>query len=165
MVFVKVPLILPVPLAAMPVTVTLLSLVQLYTVPATLPVKTMVVIAVPEQVVCAAGVATALGIGLMITLKEQVAVFPAGSVAVNVISVVPTGKTEPDAGPAVCVTTTEQLSVAVGVAKVTTWLPHNTILEGQLASTPEFKIFLNSVPELLPPAGNPSAQSYPTRKV
>ena len=66
--FVKVPLILPVPLAAIPVAATVLSLVQLYTVPATLPVKTMVVIAAPEQVVCEAGVATAFGTGFTTTV-------------------------------------------------------------------------------------------------
>jgi len=63
-VFVSVPDILPVPLAAIPVTVATLSLVQLYTVPATLPVNTIVVIAEPEHVVCDDGVATAFGIGL-----------------------------------------------------------------------------------------------------
>ena len=63
-VLVKLPLILPVPLAAIPVTVTTLSLVQLYTVPATLPLSTIVVIAEPEQIVWLDGVATALGIGL-----------------------------------------------------------------------------------------------------
>ena len=63
-VLVKVPATLPVPLAAIPVTVALLSLTQLYTVPATLPVNTIVVMAEPEQVVCDAGVATAFGIGL-----------------------------------------------------------------------------------------------------
>jgi len=45
----NVPDILPVPLAAIPVTVALLSLTQLYTVPATLPVNTIVVIAVLLQ--------------------------------------------------------------------------------------------------------------------
>ena len=61
------PLILPVPLAGMPVT-SGLSLVQLNTVPATLPVSTIVVIALPEQIVCDEGVATALGVGLTITV-------------------------------------------------------------------------------------------------
>ena len=50
-VLVNVPLILPAPLAAIPVTVTVLSLTQLYIVPATLPVITIVVIGLPEQVV------------------------------------------------------------------------------------------------------------------
>ena len=49
--FVKVPLISALPLAAMPVTVTVLSLVQLKVVPATFPLNTIVVIAVPEQTV------------------------------------------------------------------------------------------------------------------
>lgn len=64
---VNVPLISPDPLLAIPVTPGL-SLVQLYTVPLTLPVKAMVVIAVPEQMVCDAGVANALGIGLTVTV-------------------------------------------------------------------------------------------------
>ena len=59
---------LPVPAAAMPVTFTVLSLVQLYTVPATLPVSTIVVIAVLLQIVCDDGVATALGIGFTTTV-------------------------------------------------------------------------------------------------
>ena len=50
-VLVNAPLILPAPLAAMPVTATVLSLVQLYTVPATLPVIDMVVMVAPEQIV------------------------------------------------------------------------------------------------------------------
>ena len=67
-VLVKVPLILPEPLAAIPVTVTVLSLVQLNTVPLTLPLNTMVVIVAAEQIVCDAGVATALGVGLTKTV-------------------------------------------------------------------------------------------------
>lgn len=64
---VKVPLIgLPEPLMAIPVTIGL-SRTQLYTTPATaLPVITIGVIAVPEQVVCEAGVATAVGVGLTV---------------------------------------------------------------------------------------------------
>lgn len=50
-VLVKTPLILPVPLAAMPVAVAVLSLTQLNTVPGTVPLNTMVVIAVAEQIV------------------------------------------------------------------------------------------------------------------
>ena len=50
-VFVNAPLILPAPLAAIPVTVAVLSLVQLYTVPFTLPVNAIVVMAAPEQIV------------------------------------------------------------------------------------------------------------------
>ena len=61
-VLVSAALILPVPLAARPVTFTLLSLVQLYKVPATLPVNAMLATE-PEQMVCADGVATAFGIG------------------------------------------------------------------------------------------------------
>ena len=83
-VLVNVPLISPVPLAAIPVTSTVLSLVQLNTVPATLPLFTIVVMDEPEQMDCDDGVATALGIGLTVTvtgpkLPEQ----PFSSVAVT----------------------------------------------------------------------------------
>ena len=67
-VFVNVPLILPVPLAAIPVTATVLSLVQLYVVPLTLPLSTIVVIVAAEQMVCDDGVATAFGVGLTNTV-------------------------------------------------------------------------------------------------
>jgi hypothetical protein len=50
-VFVNAPLMFPLPLPAIPVTDTVLFLVQLYTVPATLPVNAMVVIVAPEQIV------------------------------------------------------------------------------------------------------------------
>ena len=69
-VLVKVPLILPAPLAAIPVAVATLSLTQLYPTPATaLPVITMVVMAVAEHIVCEAGVATAVGVGLTVYVK------------------------------------------------------------------------------------------------
>ena len=61
-VLVNIAFTLPVPLAAGPVTATMLSRVQLYTVPTTLPQK-LIVPLVPEQIVCDAGVATAFGIG------------------------------------------------------------------------------------------------------
>jgi len=67
LVLINDPAILPVPLAAMPVTEATLSLVQFYTVQATLPVKAIVVIA-PLQIVCDAGVATAFGIGFTTTV-------------------------------------------------------------------------------------------------
>jgi hypothetical protein len=82
-VFVKVPDILPAPLAAMPVTVTVLSLTQLYTVPATLPVSTIVVIGLAEQTVCDGGVATAFGVGLTNTVA--VIVGPGQPLAVGMI--------------------------------------------------------------------------------
>ena len=71
-VLVSVPLISPLPLAAIPVTATVLSLVQLKVVPLTAPLNTIVVIACPEQIVCDEGVATASGIGL--TVIDPVAV-------------------------------------------------------------------------------------------
>jgi hypothetical protein len=67
-VLVSVPLISAAPLAAIPVTVTVLSLTQLNTVPATLPVSTMVCIGTPEHLVCEAGAATAFGVGLTSTV-------------------------------------------------------------------------------------------------
>jgi hypothetical protein len=67
-VFVKVPLILPLPLAKIPVTATVLSLVQLKIVEATLPDKTIAVIALVEHIVCDAGVATAFGVGFTRTV-------------------------------------------------------------------------------------------------
>ena len=67
-VLVNVPLISPDPLAAIPVAATVLSLVQLYTVPLTAPDNTIVVMAVPEHFVCADGVATALGVGFTKTV-------------------------------------------------------------------------------------------------
>ena len=67
-VFVSVPLILPAPLAAIPVTDPVLFLVQLNTVPVTAPLFRIVVIAEPLQIVCDAGVATALGIGFTTTV-------------------------------------------------------------------------------------------------
>ena len=60
------------------------------------------------------------GTRVTITSKLNVAVFPLASVAVNSTVVVPTGKVEPLTIPAVCVITTlGQLSLALGVAKVT----------------------------------------------
>ena len=67
-VLVSVPAILPVPLAAIPVAVALLSLVQVYTAPTVLPLNTIVVIADPEQIVCPDGVAIAFGLGLTNTV-------------------------------------------------------------------------------------------------
>jgi hypothetical protein len=60
---IKLPLMFPFPLAAIPVTVPVLSLVQLKVVEATLPVSAIVVIAVAEHIVCDARVATAVGVG------------------------------------------------------------------------------------------------------
>jgi hypothetical protein len=67
-VLVSVPDILPDPDAAIPVTVALLSLTQLNTVPATGPFSTIVVIADPLQIVCADGVAVAVGVGFTSTV-------------------------------------------------------------------------------------------------
>ncbi len=65
---VKDPLISPEPLAAIPVTVPVLFLVQLNVVPGVVLCSTMVVIVPVEQMVCDAGVATAAGIGLTVTV-------------------------------------------------------------------------------------------------
>ena len=82
-VLVSVPLMLPLPLAAMPVTVAVLFLVQLKVVPVTLPLSTIDVIAVAEQIVCDAGVATAFGVGFTSTVA--VIGVPGHPLAVGVI--------------------------------------------------------------------------------
>ena len=69
-VLVKAPLISPEPLAAMPVTVTLLFLVQLKVIPVEEEESTIVVIVVAEQMVCEAGAATAFGVGFTRTVAE-----------------------------------------------------------------------------------------------
>ncbi len=66
-VLVNEPLMLPLPLAAIPVTETVLSLVQLNIVPLTAPVNAIVVIAELEHIVCEEGVAIAVGSGLTVT--------------------------------------------------------------------------------------------------
>ena len=75
-VLVSVPLILPEPLADIPVTVAVLSRVQAKLVPAVLLLLTIVVIAAPLQMFCDAGVATALGIGFTFTTALAVPVHP-----------------------------------------------------------------------------------------
>ena len=75
-VLVNEPLISPAPLAAMPVTATVLSLVQLNVVAGTVPVRTIVVIALPEQIVCDDGVAVASGVGTTLTVCDADAVQP-----------------------------------------------------------------------------------------
>jgi hypothetical protein len=64
----KIPLMFPLPLAAIPVTVPVLFLVQLKVVEATFPDKIIDVIALAEHIVCDAGVATALGVGFTKTV-------------------------------------------------------------------------------------------------
>jgi hypothetical protein len=67
-VFVSVPLILPLPEAAMPVAATVLSRVQLNTVPLTAPLNVMAVIALPEQMVWEVGTAVTVGVGFTSTV-------------------------------------------------------------------------------------------------
>lgn len=62
-VFVSDPLILPVPVAAIPVTVPVLFLLHVYVVVGTEPLIAIVVIPVPEQIVCDDGVAITSGTG------------------------------------------------------------------------------------------------------
>jgi len=81
-VLVSVPEILPDPLAAIPVALAVLSLVQAYVVPITAPDRAIVVIA-PEQIVWLAGVATAFGVGLTNTVAVIAA--PGQLLAVGVI--------------------------------------------------------------------------------
>ena len=67
-VLVNDPLILPVPLTAMPVTVAVLFLVHAYVVPVTPLVNTIGVINVAEQIVWLDGVAIAFGVGFTNTV-------------------------------------------------------------------------------------------------
>lgn len=62
------PMLFPVPPDAIPLTSDVWFLVQLYTVPVTLPVSAIALIA-PPQVVCDEGVATALGVGFTVMVK------------------------------------------------------------------------------------------------
>jgi hypothetical protein len=87
-VFVSVPLILPLPLAAIPVTVAVLFLVQLKVVPDTAPVNTIVVIGVAEQTVWLDGVATTFGIGLTVISCVHSVKLPQPSVALYVLVMV-----------------------------------------------------------------------------
>ncbi len=86
---VGVPIIVdPVPLAAIPVRLTVLSLVQLKVVPVTLFGFVIVIVpmAVPEQRVCIAGVALTVGLGLTVTVTVVVDVqVPAVAVIVKVV--------------------------------------------------------------------------------
>jgi hypothetical protein len=73
-------------------------------------------------VTSAGQVITGASVSSTVTVKEQLAVFPDGSVAVQVTVVVPTGKKEPEAGEQL--TVTGQLSVTVGSGNVTK-APHS----------------------------------------
>jgi hypothetical protein len=82
-VLVSMPAIFPAPEAGIPVAVAVLSLVQLNTVPVTLPLNTIVVIVLPEHIVWVAGVATAFGEGF--TMTVAVIGVPGQLLAVGVI--------------------------------------------------------------------------------
>lgn len=77
------PLISPEPLAAIPVTVAVLFLVQVKVVPATLPLNTIEEMDAAEQIVCDEGVAVASGVGFTITVAVTGA--PGQPLAVGVI--------------------------------------------------------------------------------
>lgn len=68
LVLVKAPVMLPVPLAAIPVTESVLFLVQLKVVPLILLVSAMGVIVDAEQIVCVVGVAVAFTLGFTNTV-------------------------------------------------------------------------------------------------
>lgn len=77
----------------------------------------------PEAVVCvmfAGQVSVGFCISLTVTGKLQEPVLPAASVAMQVTVVMPFGNAEPELGEQVTLPTPEQLSLAVGVVKVTT---------------------------------------------
>lgn len=67
-VLVNEPLMFPIPLAAIPVTVPVLFLVQVYVVDGTVLVNTIAVKGLPEQIVCDDGVAKASGFGSTVTV-------------------------------------------------------------------------------------------------
>lgn len=67
-VLVSEPLISPLPLAAIPVTVPVLFLVQVKVAPLTELLRAIVVIAEPEHIVCEEGVAAASGVGFTRTV-------------------------------------------------------------------------------------------------
>ena len=82
-VLVSIPLISPEPVAAMPVTKTILSLVQLKPVPVTLPLRTIFVIASPEKMVWDKGEAIEFGVGFTRTVAVMAA--PGQLLALGVI--------------------------------------------------------------------------------
>ena len=65
----NVPVMLPVPDAAIPVTAAVLFLVQAKVVPGVVLVNTIGAIAALEQIVCVAGVATAIGVGFTVMVN------------------------------------------------------------------------------------------------
>ena len=69
------------------------------------------------------GQAPITGLSLIVTVKEQLPVLVASSVAEQVTVVVPVANVLPEAGTQVTAGETVQLSVAVAV-KVATWLSH-----------------------------------------
>ena len=84
-VFTGVPEIFPEPLVARPVTFEILFRDQLYVVPLSPPLKTIVEIADPEQTVWLEGVATAFGTGLISIVAVLCEMHPDGEVAVIVM--------------------------------------------------------------------------------
>jgi hypothetical protein len=138
-VFVNDPLILPEPLAAIPVTVPVLSLVQLNVVPLTAPLKTIVVIDAPEQMVCDAGVATASGVGFTSTVAVKVG--PAQPLA--------------SSGVIVKVTVTGEVVVFVNVplispeplAAIPVTVPVLSLVQLKEVAVPESTIVVIAVPE------------------
>lgn len=90
----KVPLMFPFPLAAIPVTCSVLSRIQLNTVPGVFPDNTIVDIAASEHLVWLDGVAVTSGVGL--TKTVAVAGLPGQPLAFAVtVNVTVTGFTEP----------------------------------------------------------------------
>ena len=91
-------------------------------VPSTTLVDVHATLVVPE--VAAGAVIVGFCVSFTVTVKLDVVVLPAASVALYVTVVVPTGKVDPLTGPAVCAMLLPvQLSAAVGAVHVTT-APH-----------------------------------------
>jgi hypothetical protein len=83
-VFVNAPLILPEPLFAIPVTVAVLFLVQLYVVPPPAPFDEMLDMLDAEQIVCSAGVVVT-GVDDELTITAGVMAVPVQAFAVGVM--------------------------------------------------------------------------------
>jgi hypothetical protein len=111
-----------------------------------------------ETVIFAGQVMTGNSVSVTATMNEQVDIFPAASVAVEVTVVVPGGKRLPDAGLLTTVTP-GQLSVAVGEANITVAshspaLFETVIFGGQImtGNSVSFTVTVNEQVDIFPAA-------------
>lgn len=125
----------PLPLAPMPVTATLLSLVQVKVVPETLLFKSISVMDAPEQIICADGLAVAFGVGSTKTVAATVApVHPFNTgetekVTVTGANVVLVNAPDISPLPLAAMPVTETLLFLVQLNKVDGKLPVNAMVE------------------------------------